>query len=156
MAQFYSTVKPVSYVEYDDFYEGVMWDGGSFYISKEDYEFVSQNYWHYMDGYVKSTRHGLMHRHFMKEQLVEKLQVDHINNNRLDNRRSNLRVVTQQENLNKKTTYKSNTSGHPGIKWNKRLNKWQAQITRNKQRAHLGVFESFQEAVIARKIAERA
>jgi hypothetical protein len=74
--------------------------------------------------------------------------------NKLDNRKSNLRVVTQQENLHKKSVYKTNSSGHQGVKWNKSLNKWQVQITHNKKRIHLGVFDNLQDAIIARRKAE--
>ncbi len=154
MAIAWSKVNKISYIEHHDFYEGVMPNGVSFFIDKEDYDFVSTNKWHLCDGYLKSTQHGLMHRYLKREQLSGKLQVDHINNNRLDNRKGNLRVVTQQENLHKKKVYSSNKSGYPGVKWNARLNKWQAQITRNKQRIHLGVFDELQDAIVARKKAE--
>lgn len=156
MAIAWSKVNKIKYIEHSNFYEGIMPDGKSFYIDKEDFEFVSNNYWHYLkdDYYLKSTKHGLMHRAIMKDVLEEGMQVDHINRNRLDNRKINLRVVTQQENLQNKSVYKSNKSGYPGVKWNKKLGKWQVQITRNKKRVHLGVFDELQDAVVARKKAE--
>jgi hypothetical protein len=157
MATAYSRVNKIVYIERDDYYEGVLPSGRSFFIDKEDYEFVSTNYWHSLSGkelYLKSTKHGFLHRYLLKDKLNEKLQVDHINRNRLDNRRSNLRIVTQAENLHNKSRYKSNKSGYPGVKWNKRLEKWQAQITRNGVRRHLGVFNTKHEAIVARKLAE--
>ncbi|RJE47755.1 hypothetical protein A7K50_03430 [Dehalobacter sp. MCB1] len=80
--------------------------------------------------------------------------VDHINRNRLDNRKSNLRIVTFQENMNNKSLYKTNSSGHKGVKWNARLDKWQSQITHNKIRVHLGVYDELQDAIAARRTAE--
>lgn len=145
----------IKYLEHDEYVEGIMPDGKIFLISKKDYPVIKENCWHYdKDGYLKSSRLGLMHRFIMKDKLSGKLQVDHINMNKTDNRQSNLQVVTQQENLHKKSKYSSNTSGHTGVKWNKRLSKWQVQITRNKQRVHLGVFDNLQDAVIARRKAE--
>jgi len=154
MARAYTRIIQIKYVEFNDHVEGIMPDGKIFYIDKEDYDFVKSNDWHYDDGYLRSTKLGKMHRCFMHNQLQQGLEVDHINRNRLDNRRSNLRVVTRQENMHNKSLYKTNKSGYPGIKWNKRLNKWQAQITFNKQRIHLGVFENLQDAIASRRLAE--
>jgi hypothetical protein len=153
--------KPIKYIEYDDYVEGILHNGVSFLFDKEDYDFVKRNSWHQINlnnennPYINSTKYGTLHRYLMRDKLSDKLQVDHINMNKLDNRKSNLRVVTQQENLHKKTVYKTNTSGHQGIKWNKHLNKWQVQITRNKKRVHLGVFANLQDAIIARRLAEQ-
>jgi hypothetical protein len=149
-----SRVNKIAYIQRETYVEGILPCGTSFYIDTEDYAFVSSNMWHLCDGYLRSTKHGLLHRYLKREQLGEGLQVDHINLNRLDNRKGNLNVVTQQENLHKKKVYKSNKSGVQGVKWNKNLNKWQAQITRNKQRVHLGVFDNLQDAIVARKTAE--
>jgi len=58
--------------------------------------------------------------------------VDHINNNSLDNRIENLRILTQKENTFNRTA--------KGYHWHKRRNKWQAQITINGKKKHLGLF----------------
>lgn len=56
-----------------------------------------------------------------------KLQIDHINHNGLDNRKSNLRIVTNRENQ-KNLSYKSNnTSRIIGVRFNSQINCWQAQ-----------------------------
>lgn len=149
-----SKINKIKYIEYKDFVEGIMPDGKSFYIDIEDFDIVKENYWHYCRGYLRSTRLGLMHRVLMKNNLVGEVEVDHINRNRLDNRKENLRIVTRQENMHNKSKYKTNTSGHRGIKWNKNLQKWQSQITVNKERIHLGVFDDLQDAIVARRKAE--
>lgn len=63
--------------------------------------------------------------------------IDHINGNPLDNRRSNLRVVSQQENMMNKATYKNNTSKIKGVHLNKK-GLWVARIQVGNQRIFLG------------------
>lgn len=72
------------------------------------------------------------------------LVVDHINHNVLDNRKSNLRVITQgQNNQNKKGASTSSTTGHLCVFWNVNCRKWQVRI-KNK---HFGLFEDLHQAV---------
>ena len=82
-------------------------------------------------------------------------QIDHINRNRSDNRIANLREVTNKQNLQNAGKYSHNTSGHPGICWNKQNSKWRATIKHNQKLIHLGYFANIEEAVAARKAAER-
>ena len=81
--------------------------------------------------------------------------LDHINGDRLDNRVSNLRAATRQQNAMNQKIKVNNTSGFKGVCWSKQKNKWVANITFNKKKnIHLGFFENFDDAVNARKIAE--
>ena len=50
--------------------------------------------------------------------------------------------------------HKNNTSGASGVKWNKLIGKWTADITINNERIYLGYFENFDDAVQVRKQAE--
>ena len=81
--------------------------------------------------------------------------VDHINGNRFDNRNENLRIATKQQNTCNHTIYKNNTTGYPGISFNKRQNKWVAYIKFNYQRINLGTFDDFLDAVRARETTEK-
>ena len=63
--------------------------------------------------------------------------VDHINGNPLDNRRRNLRVVSHQENMMNKKTYKNNTSKIKGVNLNKK-GLWVARIQVGNKRIFLG------------------
>jgi HNH endonuclease/AP2 domain len=74
------------------------------------------------------------------------LEVDHINGNVLDNCRYNLRLVTSAQQQQNMKRYRSNTSGHRGVTWNRRRKKWQAQIQANGYRPTLGCFTKFEEA----------
>ena len=82
-------------------------------------------------------------------------QIDHINRNRSDNRISNLREVTNKQNGQNASKRSDNTSGHPGVYWHKRDSKWQAGIMHNQKIIHLGLFATLEEAVSARKAAEK-
>ena len=80
--------------------------------------------------------------------------VDHINGNTLDNRMSNLRMATQQQNAMNKAIAINNTSGVKGVSRVKRNNKWVARISFEGKRIVLGTFDTFEEAVKARRDAE--
>tara|TARA_R110000787_G_C13214591_1_gene425541 strand:+ start:101 stop:640 length:540 start_codon:yes stop_codon:yes gene_type:complete len=82
------------------------------------------------------------------------VQIDHVNRLKHDNRLSNLRNVTHQENLLNKSLYESNTSGNVGVSWFKRTGKWVAKIGHNTKVIHLGYFHDKADAIAARKAAE--
>ena len=90
------------------------------------------------------------------EQPDPNLEIDHINGNRADNRISNLRLVTQEQNLRNKTKYKNCKHGYPGILFEKdgREKCWRAQIAMNGTIAKLGAFRCKTAAIFARKVAE--
>ena len=81
-------------------------------------------------------------------------QTDHINGNGLDNRIVNLRNVTHQENQRNMRLLNSNTSSHCGVRFNLNSDKYESYIKVDKKKKHLGTFNSFNDAVIARKMAE--
>lgn len=81
-------------------------------------------------------------------------QLDHVNRDRTDNRIANLREVDHAENNKNKSMYMSNTSGVVGVGWHRQSQKWQAGIKVGQKRIHLGLFDTFEEAVAARKAAE--
>lgn len=81
--------------------------------------------------------------------------IDHINRVKTDNRICNLRPATRAENLQNKSMHSNNTSGHTGVCWFKKTQKWQAKITINKKKIHLGYFTDISEAIASRKAAEQ-
>lgn len=86
------------------------------------------------------------------------LHIDHVNGNKLDNRRANLRFVTPQGNqVNRKRLNRNNTSGVRGVGYRPHLsarNPWLAQIMVNRRSIYLGVFATAEEAIAARRRAE--
>ena len=82
-------------------------------------------------------------------------QLDHINRNRSDNRIANLREATSKQNNQNAGKRSDNTSGHPGVSWHKRKSKWRASIKHNYKHIYLGYFSILEEAIAARKVAEK-
>ncbi|GMA50168.1 hypothetical protein GCM10025857_15250 [Alicyclobacillus contaminans] len=80
--------------------------------------------------------------------------VDHINHNTLDNRKSNLRIVTNAENLqNTRGAQKNSTTGIRGVSWHKKQKKWEAQLRVNNRQIHVGYFDDIRDAERAVKHA---
>jgi len=102
------------------------------------------------DGKQKNTKiHRLVAFYFV-ENPGNKLYVDHIDNNKLNNLFSNLRWATHQENRRNIVMYKNNTTGVKGIIYDKRYNKWMARIRVYKKLIHIGSFNTIEEATEAR------
>jgi dCMP deaminase len=98
------------------------------------------------------TKNVVMHR-FILDYLgfnINNMDVDHINCNGLDNRISNLRIVSRSlNNANHSKLASHNKSGYTGVSWNKQQNKWHSIIQVNKKQIHLGFFEDKIEAALA-------
>lgn len=81
--------------------------------------------------------------------------IDHIDRDKLNNRFSNLRDVSQSENVANTKLKSNNTSGIIGVRFYKPRGNWVATITVNKVRKHLGYFKDKEAAIVARRIAEK-
>lgn len=86
---------------------------------------------------------------------TEPIGIDHIDGDPSNNRLSNLREAQQSVNGKNLKLKKNNTSGVMGVSWDARLKKWIARICVDYRTRHLGVFDDFDEAIRARKAAER-
>lgn len=80
-------------------------------------------------------------------------QIDHINHVRGDNRISNLREVTNQENQRNRR-YTGNSSGVIGVCLDKTRNKWKPHIKVDGKLINLGRFDKLEDAVKVRRLAE--
>lgn len=81
-------------------------------------------------------------------------EIDHINQNKMDNRIENLRPATRSENMQNIGMKSNNSTGYPGVYFHKRDNKYQAQIAVNNKKIYLGLFASAEEAFEAYMIAK--
>lgn len=81
--------------------------------------------------------------------------IDHEDGNRANNCIGNLRDVTHQVNMQNKKLYRSNSSGAHGVTFHIQKKRWQALITVNGKRHHLGTFTNKDDAISARITAER-
>lgn len=88
----------------------------------------------------------LMHRFIMN---FPDKEIDHINNNKLDNRKENLRLCDRNENCQNASKYKNNTSGYKGVDFNKKTGKFRTRIQHNKKSIEIGLFNTAKEAAIA-------
>ena len=84
----------------------------------------------------------------------DKLCVDHIDRDKLNNHISNLRYATNSENSSNRTIGSNNTSGTTGVDFRKDKNKWRARIIKEGRQINLGFFETKEEAIEARSRAE--
>lgn len=82
-------------------------------------------------------------------------QVDHINGNSLDNRRSNLRIVSACQNQWNRGLNKNNTSGYKGVCFDKRKGRWMARIRKDWKYYFLGYFGTAAEAGAAYVTAQK-
>ena len=80
----------------------------------------------------------------------EGLEVDHINHVRNDNRLVNLRFVTRSENMRNRSVSSNSTTGVTGVSFWKARKKYIAQIGVNRKLIYLGMFETLEEAAVAR------
>lgn len=119
-------------------------------VDDEDYEELIKFKWKmYKQGYaVRTTDGALMHRLINKT--PKWYETDHINRNRLDNRKSNLRTVTASENQQNAKTPKHNKTGVRGI-YLASNGKYGVSVTRYAHRQFLGYFTNLDEAVTVKE-----
>lgn len=128
-------------------------NGGHALIDDEDFELVDGHVWYTVTkGYVASKINGRttrLHRLILGLFPDDKLQADHINHNKLDNRKSNLRACTNAQNCANRLRRRDNVSGYKGVRWNVPAKKWQARIQCEGRSYHLGIFDKIEDAVMA-------
>ena len=109
--------------------------------------------WHLTRGYLKATvNNKTVYFHKLVAQRMGlncEVDTDHINGNKLDNCRANLREANRSQNKANSTKNKNNTSGYKGVTLKKQNKKWLAQIGVNGKRYHLGYFTDKIEAALA-------
>lgn len=98
-------------------------------------------------GYAENKNGRKLHRLIMNA--PNGMAVDHINGNIADNRKSNLRICVNSENLRNRGAQRNNTSGYKGVSWCKQSNKWRSSICLNKKRIYLGLFTNKLDAANA-------
>ena len=130
-------------------------------VDDADYEVLKEGTWFcsgkgYALGIIPvNDRFPLVYMHRVILKAPKGQQVDHIDGDRLNNVRSNLRLVTSQQNqLNKRASSKSRT-GLKGVHWHTLRNKYEARIQHQGLRCHLGYFDDREMAALAYDEAAR-
>ncbi len=123
-------------------------------IDDEDWELVKHYRISVRDGYVYLTRQAnckhvemAMHRFLMGAERGE--IVDHIDGNRANNTRANLRIVTMAENAMNRGMSKKNKTGVTGVFWNKWRKSYTARVSIANVKYYLGQFHSLSAAAAA-------
>lgn len=147
--------QPNEYIIHDDYAEIGLKDKdcnviGKAIIDLEDIEKCKQYKWHirksrntqYAIASIKGYENKKIHLHRLIMDYNGNLDIDHINMNGLDNRKSNLRIVTHSENKanNNSIGVKLVPSG-----------RWQACICRNYKTIYIGTYDTKEDAMNARK-----
>jgi len=128
-------------------------------IDNADFEYLNIFKWHAIKGHstfyaIRNIRLAngrrttiLMHREILNPS--KGIDIDHINHCGLDNRRTNLRICTCQENKRNGNSYKNSSSIFKGVSWHKNNKKWRADIRYNRKTKYLGCFLSETDAALA-------
>lgn len=127
---------------------------GKFLIDEADLEEVIKHKWRFSRGNYCTGNTKVIQIHTFLMHPDNNQVVDHINGNREDNRRSNLRITTQAKNCINKNIPSNNISGVMGVTWDKERKKWTSEIKVNYQKCYLGRYDKFEDAVYARYISE--
>lgn len=125
-------------------------------IDSEDVDKVTGVHWSNNNGYAESgdmKNKQLLHRLVMGLGDAS-LVIDHLDHNKTNNRKQNLRICTYSQNMHNIAPKWNNTTGVKGVVWEKRSRSYEASITINQKRHHLGRFKSLEKATRARKDAE--
>lgn len=127
-------------------------NGGYALVDAADFDILNKYSWRrnncgyvmhrvHREGYARSL---LLHRMLMCP--AKKLHVDHINGDKLDNRRCNLRIATPSQNARNSKRPNSNTTGYKGTRFLVRTQRFSAQIKVEGKLHHLGYFDTAEEA----------
>lgn len=129
-------------------------------VDDEDYEWLMQWKWHYEDsevGYARSFEKvdGRQVQFKMHQKIMEQcghnltgFEVDHVDGNGLNNRKSNLRLATRIQNARNRKVNKNNTSGYKGVSLLPH-GRWISYITHQKRRITIGLYDTREEAARA-------
>ena len=121
-------------------------------VDADEYIELSKYNWHISSGYAcrnvytkvpnSKTERKCLAMHRVINKTPEGLQTDHINCNKLDNRKKNLRSCTNKQNSMNKKSYKSKYSGFKGVSYDKNTNVWVSYISVDGKSIHLGRFKT--------------
>ena len=116
-------------------------------VDDKDFAELSKHKWHtqgrstmyYASRQSRGTR-GVIYMHREIIMCPKGLMVDHVNHNRLDNRRDNLRVCTASQNQANSRLHKTTKSGYKGVVWDKSRKKWMVHTKLNQKDVYIGRF----------------
>lgn len=113
--------------------------GGTIIFDEDDRSIVGSHNWYVNKGgyAIHRTRKGTIRLHRLINNTPDGLDTDHINGNKLDNRRSNLRTVTRSQNMF--------NVDRTNVCWDKERNRWITHLGRK----FIGRYDTKEEAIKA-------
>jgi len=124
-------------------------------IDLEDIGKVSVFKWHMSArGYIQTNSQNKLKLHRLINSTPEGLFTDHINGDKLDNRKCNLRTATRSQNGMNRCLHSNNTSGVTGVYLEKNTGLWRVSIKVNSELIIIGRFSVKADAIKARRAAE--
>lgn len=153
-------IKENRYEKKGNYMIGYTNSGVPFYFDLDDYQQVKQYCWSQnSQGYIhakerEAGRSIKLHRLVMGVN-NPKIYLDHINRNKQDCRKDNLRICTNAQNQINRNLRKDNVSGYTGICFNRLKNKWVATISHKEKNIHIGYYHDINDALSARLSKER-
>jgi hypothetical protein len=129
-------------------------------VDECDFNSIASKVWAYSHGYATRDapyREG-KYKIFMHHEVLglgRSARIDHANGNSLDNRKQNLRVATQRQNLQNMSIRKDNTTGYKGVQWTPHTKRFRARIKVNSRVIHLGYFIKASDAGRAYDLAAK-
>lgn len=133
-------------------------------VDNSDFDWLNSFKWCYIQGYARKRIPGMNRTIGMHELITHKpkgKEVDHINGDKLDNRRCNLRVCSKSENMINVSVHRDNLSGYKGVTFRKKLYEltgikhYMARVSYKGKQFHVGSFKNPIHAAMARDICAK-
>ncbi len=126
-------------------------------VDNDDFEKFNQYSWYLSTtGYAIRGKWNKIKKqndiiHLHKKILItpKNMEVDHINGNRIDNRKNNLRICTHKQNIANQKLQKRSKSGYKGVSYYKNYDKWEAYVCTDNKKYRIGYFSIKKEAALA-------
>lgn len=133
-------------------------DGKFTLVDDDDFDRFSKFKWYLngtnsVIGRMKKGAGKVYHLHRVIMDAPRDKQIDHINHNTLDNRKSNLRFATQAENNRNQRVQKNCKSGIKGVYWRPEKKRWRAVLRFNGKIVLDNMFINIEDAANARRVA---
>ena len=139
---------------------------------KELFEYVEGKFVHKTTGKIRNTPITKQHRYHRmvvdgKAYAVHRMVflyhngylpkvIDHIDNDRTNNKIENLREATQQQNCLNRVVHSTSRSGHKNVHWGANIKKWVVQLTTNRGRRTIGYYDDLElAAFVAQEAREK-
>lgn len=149
--------KTNKYIEFEDYVIGITNNGQEFIFDKEDYHTIKKYCWHigsnnYIVAYHSINKNISLHKLILGEK--DDMIIDHINGNKFDNRKCNLRFCNASQNAINSFRKNRKYSTKTGVTYDISRRKWVANLKYNKQNFKIGRYDTEEEAISARELFE--